>query len=180
MVNFITQFMSKAETKDLSKFLKPFPSGVQETVWFLRDFVWDLYPQTNELIYDNYNAVAFGWSPTDRVGHTFCSIAVGRTSMNVHFGFYWGSEIADPEKRLIGEGNQYRYILVKDPAEFPKAYMKKLLTEAYANSLAKVKDKKQIMEGLTITKSVSEKKRTTKAKPVKKTAKKKVAAKKKK
>jgi hypothetical protein len=171
--------MSKAETKDLAKFLKPFPGGVQETVWFLRDFVWDIYPQTNELIYDNYNAVAFGWSPTDRVGHTFCSIAVGRTSMNVHFGFYWGSEIADPEKRLLGEGNQYRYIIVKDPAEFPKAYMKKLLKDAYENSLAKVKDKKQIMEGLTITKSISEKKRTTKAKTVKKAAKKKAPAKKK-
>ncbi|AYB33251.1 hypothetical protein [Chryseolinea soli] len=172
--------MSKAETKDLSKFLKPFPSEIQETVWFLRDFVWDLYPQTNELIYDNYNAVAFGWSPTDRVGHTFCSIAVGRTSMNVHFGFYWGSEIADPEKRLLGEGNQYRYILVKDPAEFPKAYIKKLMEDAYANSLAKVKDKKQIVEGLTITKSISAKKRTTKAKAVKKPAKKKAPAKKKK
>jgi len=160
--------MSKADTKDLSEFLKPFPSDIQERVWFLRDFVWDLYPQTNELIYDNYNAVAFGWSPTDRVGHTFCSIAVGRTSMNVHFGFYWGSEIADPEKRLLGEGHQYRYILVKDLAEFPKAYVKKLMKDAYANSLAKVKDKKQIVEGLTITKSISAKKRTTKAGAVKK------------
>jgi ABC-type transporter MlaC component len=60
------------------------------------------------------------------------------------FGFYWGSEIADPEKKLIGEGNQYRYILVEDINKFPKTYIKKLLKEAYANSLAKVKDKKQI------------------------------------
>ena len=34
---------------------------------WLRDFAWDLCPKTNELIYDNYNAVAFGWSPTDKV-----------------------------------------------------------------------------------------------------------------
>jgi hypothetical protein len=54
------------------------------------------------------------------------------------------------------------------------------MKDAYANSLAKVKDKKQIMEGLTITKSVSAKKRTTKAKTVKKAAKKKAPAKKKK
>jgi hypothetical protein len=169
--------MSQAEIKDLSKFLKPFPAAVRETVWFLRDFVWDLYPQTNELIYDNYNAVAFGWSPTDRVGHTFCSIAIGRTSLNVHFGFYWGAEIADPERRLLGEGHQYRYILVKDTSAFPKTYIKKLMKEAYANSLAKVKDKKQIVEGLTITKSISAKKRTSKATTAKKTAKNKVSAK---
>jgi hypothetical protein len=151
--------MPKEEIKDLKKFLKPFPKEINEIVFWLREFVWDLYPNTNELIYDNYNAVAFGWSPTDRVGHTFCSIAIGRTSHNVHFGFYWGSEIADPEKKLIGEGNQYRYLLVKDKKDFPKAYIKKLLKEAYANSLAKVKDKKQIKNGETITKSISAKKR---------------------
>ena len=58
--------------------------------------------KTNELIYDNYNALAFGWSPTDRVGHTFCSIAVGRTTKKIHFGFYWGSQIRDPKKNIAG------------------------------------------------------------------------------
>jgi hypothetical protein len=156
--------MSKGETKDLLKFLKPFPADVKERALRLREFVWDLYPSSNELIYDNYNAVAFGWSPTDRVGHTFCSIAAGRSSHNVHFGFYWGSQISDPREMLLGEGNQYRYILVKSMEEFPTAYMKKLLKEAYANSLAKVKDKKQLRQGATITKSISTKKRPAAAK----------------
>src|SRR5689334_2273588 len=136
--------MSKEQTKDLLKFLKPFSKEIQGIVLKLREFVWDLYPQTNELIYDNYNAVAFGWSPTDKVGHTFCSIAVGRSSKNTHFGFYWGSEISDPKKILLGQGNQYRYILVTDLKDFPKAYIKKLVKEAYANSMMKVKDPKQI------------------------------------
>jgi hypothetical protein len=160
--------MSKDQTKDLIKFLKPFDKEINELVLWLRGFVWDLYPAANELIYDNYNALAFGWSPTDRVGHTFCSIAVGRTSKNIHFGFYWGSEIADPEKKLVGEGNQYRYLLVKNKASFPKAYVKKLIKEAYANSLAKVKDNRQLMQGATITKSISPVKREKKATIIKK------------
>lgn len=151
--------MSKEQTNDLLRFLAPFPENIRENAMWLREFVWDLYPKTNELIYDNYNAVAFGWSLTDKLGHTFCSIAVGRSSYNLHFGFYFGSEIADPEKMLLGQGNQYRYILVKDKQDFPRSYIKKLLKEAYANSLAKVKDPKQIIHGETITKSVSEKKR---------------------
>lgn len=151
--------MSKEDNKDLLKFLKPFDKDIQERSLWLRDFVWDLYPTANELIYDNYNALAFGWSPTDRVGHVFCSIAVGRSSNNVHFGFYWGSELEDPKKMLIGGGNQYRYILVKSKEEFPKAYIKKLVKQAYANSMAKVKDKKQLMQGKTITKTISAKKR---------------------
>jgi len=156
--------MSKEETKDLLKFLKPFDAEIVDLVMWLRDFAWDLCPQANELIYDNYNAVAFGWSPTDKVGHTICSIAVGRSSKNVHFGFYWGSELSDPERLLLGEGNQYRYILVTDRKTFPIAYIKKLVNEAYANSLSKVKDQKQIMHGQTIVKSISDKKRPEKAK----------------
>jgi hypothetical protein len=154
--------MSKEQTKDLRKFLKPFSGEIQATVLKLREFVWDLYPQTNELIYDNYNAVAFGWSPTDKVGHTFCTIAVGRSSKNIHFGFYWGSAIKDPKKLLLGEGNQYRYLLVKDLETFPYAYIAKLLAEAYKNSLAKVKDPSLLRNGLTITKSISEKERSVK------------------
>ena len=151
--------MSKEETSDLLQFLEPFPEAIRDLALWLRAFVWDLYPQTNELIYDNYNALAFGWSPTDRVGQTFCSIAVGRTSHNVHFGFYWGAQIADPEKKLMGQGNQYRYILVKDKSSFPESYIKKLMKEAYQLSLSKVKDPSQLMQGATITKSISQVKR---------------------
>jgi hypothetical protein len=116
--------------------------------------------------------VAFGWSPTDKAGHTFCSIAVGRSSKNIHFGFYWGSEISDPKKILLGQGNQYRYILVTDKAKFPKTYIGTLIKEAYANSLEKVKDQRQLKQGLTIVKSISEKKRTTKPNTVRKATKK--------
>jgi len=154
--------MSKGDTRDLIRFLSPFEEETKSLVLWLREFVWDLYPTANELIYDNYNALAIGWSPTDRAGHTFCSIAVWRTGKIIHFGFYWGSEIADPENKLSGEGKQYRYLLVADKSKFPKKYIRKLLKEAYANSISKVKDSKQLVEGMTITKSVSPVKRTKK------------------
>lgn len=151
--------MPKDAIKDLLKFLKSFPEEKQEIALWLREFVWDLYPHCNELIYDNYNALAFGWSPTNRLGHIFCNIALGRTSHNIQFGFYWGAEIADPKKILLGKGKQYRYILVQTKDEFPKAYIRKLLKEAYVNSMKKVKDVKQIMKEATIVKSISKKKK---------------------
>lgn len=154
--------MAKEDAADLLRFLDPYPTLVQQDVLWLRDFVWDRYPISNELIYDNYNALSFGWSPTDRAGHVFCSISVWRLNHAIHFGFYWGSQIADPQHMLIGQGAQYRYILVKSIADFPAAYMEQLLTDAYGNSLAKVKDKKQLKEGLTITKAISPKKRAKK------------------
>jgi hypothetical protein len=160
--------MAKEDTKDLLKFLKPFDDSITEIVMWLRDFGWDCCPEANELIYDNYNALAFGWSPTDKVGHTICTISVGRSSKNIHFGFYWGTEIVDPDKILLGEGNQYRYVLVSSKNKFPKVYIKKLIAEAYANSLSKVKDPKQIMHGKTIVKSISAKQRPEKKTPTKK------------
>ena len=150
--------MSIEHTKDLLKFLKPFSDENRELALWLREFVWKKYPNCNELIYDNYNALAFGWSTSDRLGDTFCSVAVFGKEY-VHFGFYWGNQIADPEKRLEGKGNQYRYIKVYNKKDFPKAYISKLVKEAYANSLGKLKTGKQTIKGQTITKSISAKKR---------------------
>jgi hypothetical protein len=158
--------MGKDQTKDLLQFLTPFPDNVKENALWLREWVWDLYPRCNELIYDNYNALAFGWSPTLTLGHTFCSIAV--MPRYVHVGFFWGSQLADPKKMLLGKGNQYRYIIVNDIADFPKTYIKKLLKEAYAYSLSRIKDKKDIAEGLTVVKSISPVKKRPGSMPVKK------------
>jgi hypothetical protein len=161
--------VGKSDTKDLLKFLKPFPTEKAEMTLWLRDLVWDLYPEANELIYDNYNALAFGWSITDKLGDTFCTMAIGRTSLNVHFGFYWGSKISDPKKLLLGNGNQYRYLLVKSKEGFPLTYAKKLMNEAYRYSVSKIKKpmavskSKPAVKGLTMTKSISAAKRTKKA-----------------
>jgi hypothetical protein len=158
--------MGKDQTKDLLQFLMPFQDNVKENALWLREWVWDLYPHCNELIYDNYNALAFGWSPTLTLGHTFCSIAV--LPRYVHFGFFWGSQLADPKKILLGKGNQYRYIIVNNIADFPNTYIKKLLKEAYAYSLSRIKDKKDIAEGLTVVKSISPVKKRPGSMPVKK------------
>jgi hypothetical protein len=155
--------MAKEHTSQLMTYLQPFNPGVQEIVLWLREFVWDLYPTANELIYDNYNAVAIGWSPTEKVGHTFCNVSIMRTNQNIQFGFYWGSQIDDPQKVLIGNGKQYRYLVVRSKKDFPKPYIKKLLKDAYINSVCKVKDPKLFIEGQTISKSVSPVKRTKKA-----------------
>lgn len=56
--------MSKEQTNDLLLFLKPFSAEITDLVMWLSDFAWDLCPNANELIYDNYNALAFGRSPT--------------------------------------------------------------------------------------------------------------------
>ena len=98
--------MSKEQTKDLLAFLTPFGDDITDLVMWLRDFAWELCPKANELIYDNYNAVAFGWSPTDKVGHTICSSQsdvqvktfisdfIGVTKFPTQAKFFWDKAIS--------------------------------------------------------------------------------------
>lgn len=145
--------MPKEEVQDLMKFILPYPDQVKAAALWLREFVWNLYPETNELIYDNYNAVAFGWSLTDKAGDVFCSIAV--CSDHVNFGFNRGVDIADPDKILLGNGNQYRYIRVREKDDFPEEYIRQLLEAACQNSIARMKPVKKEIKGATIVKSIS-------------------------
>jgi hypothetical protein len=145
--------MPKEQVQDLVKFMLPYPDEVKAAALWLREFVWDLYPETNELIYDNYNAVAFGWSPTDKAGDVFCSIALSKDHVN--FGFNRGVDFSDPQKVLIGNGNQYRYLQVREKDDFPEDYMKQSLEAAYQNSLNRMKPQKTPVKGETIVKSIS-------------------------
>lgn len=151
------KIVSKADNKDLLKFLEPYPPESREIALWLRDFVWDIYSKCNELIYDNYNFLAFGWGTTDRMSDIFCSIAVG--TRGVMFGFMHGVELDDPENMLSGGGNQFRSLRVPDIKEFPKAYVKKLLKQAYENSVLRLKTRPQTPNGATIVKSISKKQR---------------------
>ena len=149
--------MAKKDNKDLLKFLEAFPPESREIALWLRGFVWDLYPKCNELIYDNYNFLTFGWGTTDRMSDIFCSIPVG--TRGVMFGFMWGAKLDDPKGLLTGTGTQFRSLRVPDTASFPKSYAKKLLKQAYEISIERLKGRPQTPNGQTIVKSISEKKR---------------------
>jgi hypothetical protein len=150
--------VAKQDKADLLGFLEAFDPGIQSIALHLRDSVWDLYPQCNELIYDGRAALAFGWGPTDRAGDIFCSCAIYNND-GVLFGFLKGSVLADPEKLLEGGGKQYRYIRVREIDAFPRGYAEQLLAEAYDNSMKTAKNLDEAPSGQTIVKSISEKKR---------------------
>src|SRR5881227_2852705 len=117
--------MAKQDTNDLKGFLEAFAPGIQEIALALRDFVWELYPDSNELIYDGPAALAFGWTKSGRAGDTFCSIAIYNNE-GVLFGFLKGEALADPRGLLEGNGKHYRYIRVTDISAFPRDYARKL------------------------------------------------------
>lgn len=151
--------MAIGDADKLLHYLAPFPAETQERALWLRTFVWDRYPHCNELVYDNYKAVAFGWSPTEKLGHTFCNVAVWRTNAHVIFGFNWGCNLTDPLNLLVGNGKQFRYLSTDTLTNLPDSYLEDLIKEAYHQVMQKVTHPAQLVQGKTIYKSESPVKR---------------------
>ena len=112
----------------LKKFIEPYDEGIQKLTMELRNFITDLVPQANELIWDNYNAVAIAYSKSGKLKDAFCHIAL--YSKHVNFGFNRGSELTNTSVKLNGKGKLIRHISLKDFQSFPKQEIKKMIWEA--------------------------------------------------
>ncbi len=112
----------------LKQFLEPYDERIQKLTFELRDFVTDLVPEANELIWDNYNAVAMAYSKTEKLKDAFCHIAV--YSQHVNFGFNRGAELAKVNVELKGKGKLIRHFSVKEFKSFPKEDIKNMIWEA--------------------------------------------------
>lgn len=113
---------------ELKKFIEPYDGGIQKLTIQLRNFVTDLVPEANELIWDNYNAVALAYSKSKKLKDAFCHIAI--YSKHVNFGFNRGTELSQTDIPLQGKGKLIRHITVKDFESFPEGIIKKMIWEA--------------------------------------------------
>jgi Domain of unknown function (DU1801) len=90
------------------------------------------YPTASELVYDNFNALAIGFGPTERAGDAIFSIAVFPRWVSLFF--LWGKGLPDPEKRLQGGGNQARHIRISSLDIFNDPAVRALMNEAVARA----------------------------------------------
>ena len=112
----------------LKKFIEPYDDRIQKLTLELRNFITDLVPQANELIWNNYNAVAIAYSKSEKLKDAFCHIAL--YSQHVNFGFNRGAELTKTSVKLNGKGKLIRHISVKDFQSFPKQEIKNMIWEA--------------------------------------------------
>lgn len=112
----------------LKKFIEPYDERIQNLTMELRNFITDLVPDSNELIWDNYNAVAMAYSKSEKLKDAFCHIAV--YSGHVNFGFNRGAELSKTNIQLNGKGKLIRHISVKDFQSFPQHEIKSMIWEA--------------------------------------------------
>jgi len=86
-------------------------------------------PGACELVYDNYNALAIGYSPTERAGDGIFSIALYPRWVSLFF-LQNGTRLRDPAGLLAGKGNQARHIVLETPALLDTPAVQELITQA--------------------------------------------------
>jgi hypothetical protein len=70
------------------------------------------FPRASVLVYDNYNALAIGFAPTEQASDAVFSIALFPRWVNLFF--LQGAGLPDPNKLLKGSGKQARSIRLED------------------------------------------------------------------
>jgi len=110
---------------------------------------------TQELVYDNYNALAIAYSPTGKVGDVICSIALYPRWVSLFFML--GTKLPDPTKRLKGSGAGIRHVVLEDgPATLDDRDVKKLIDAAFDVAIVAPASK---AAPVTVIKSISVKQR---------------------
>ncbi len=113
---------------DLLVFLQVYDNNIQQLALKLREFIINTIPSTNELIWDNYNAVAIAYSKSDKLKDAFCHIAIYQKHVN--FGFNRGVELTKNSLNLNGKGKLIRHISIDSFETFPKEIIQRMIFEA--------------------------------------------------
>jgi hypothetical protein len=114
----------------------------------LREFILDIYPGSNELVYHTH-ALTTVFSISDRLSDAFCMLPIYTNHLNL--GFNKGTLINDPHKLLTGTGNLIRHIPVSTAAEYRNKKVKDLVKSAVDFAI-KDMEKPTKVTGTTISK----------------------------
>jgi hypothetical protein len=87
-----------------------------------------LVPGAVEIVYDNYNALAIGFGPSERASEAILSIALYPRWVSLFF--LSGARLRDPGKRLRGSGSRVRHVVLESPAVLDDPAIRKLIAAA--------------------------------------------------
>ena len=117
--------------RQLDTFLRRFSPEIVALAKAARAKLRKRFPRAIEMVYDNYNALVIGYSPTERPSDAVVSLVIFPRRVSVCF--IQGKHLSDPDRVLQGEGNQVRFIrLDTGAAMLATAPVKALLSEAVA------------------------------------------------
>jgi hypothetical protein len=141
-------------SEQVEGFIRKFDPAIAKLTRSVRKEMRKRFPTAVELVYDNYNALAIGFSTTERVSDVIVSVAVYARGVNLYF--MYGRSLPDPQKLLQGQGNQGAFIRVDSMEVLSEPGVKALLQAATKHAKPPLPKKGR---GYTVVKSISSKQR---------------------
>ncbi len=120
--------IAASPAKQLAGFIDKYDPAVAKLARSLRAAMRKRLPTANELVYDNYQFLAIGYSSTEKASDTIVSLAV--SPKGVALCFYYGAKLPDPAKLLYGGGNQVRFARLDSAASLAKPALVSLIRVA--------------------------------------------------
>ena len=114
----------------------------------LRNFVLELYPEANELLYHTH-ALTVAFSISEKLSDAFCMIPIYTKHLN--FGFNKGTILDDPNVLLQGTGKLIRHIPVSSRSDYRNSAIESLLKSAIELAISDLKKPSKVI-GTTISK----------------------------
>jgi len=119
---------SPAAERQIAGFVAKYTPEIILAIQASRQRMHALFPRGFELVYDNYNALVFGFSPSERSSGAFISLAAYPRWVTLFF--LHGASLNDPEKLLRGTGGQVRSIRLAAPEDIDGPPVKALIKQA--------------------------------------------------
>lgn len=124
--------MTDAE-KQLASFIDKYTPEIGRLARAVRARMRELYPAALELVYDNYNALAIGYAPTEKTSEGIFSIALFPRWVSLFF--LQASGLPDPEKRLKGSGNVAKHVVLSSVEALDDPVLRRLMAEAVTRAV---------------------------------------------
>ena len=116
--------------KQLKGFIAKFEPTHQTLIRAVRKALRKRFPTAYELAYDNYNFFVLGYGPTERPSDCIVSMAAGASGIGLCF--IRGASLPDPNKILLGSGNQTRFIRIESVDVLARPEVEVLISAAAA------------------------------------------------
>ena len=114
--------------RQLSGFIAKFSPEHATLIRTLRRAMRIRLPSAIEMVYDNYNFLVIGYSPSDRPSDAVFSIAA--QARGVTLFFLQGAGLPDPAGLLRGSGKVVRGLRVESAATLDRPEVRALMTQA--------------------------------------------------
>jgi hypothetical protein len=123
---------TQTASRQLAMFLNKYDLGIASAARKAIRLLRKRLPGAFVLIYDNYNALAIAFSPSESGAQAIISIAVYPRWMSLFFG--QGAKLPDPLSILKGSGKKMRHVVLHDPSEIQSPAIENLIDAAISLS----------------------------------------------